>query len=483
MKISTFFFVLLFCAVSVFSQYTSVDAFPNLSFISPTEIISPPDSTNRMFVMEKSGRVLVFPNNSGVTQAKTFLVINDDVTQTTYQGAFSIAFHPDFINNRFFYVYYTKNPLATLEYKVVRYTVSPSNPDSALPGSAYTIITQSAPSSNHTGGRITFGSDGYLYIGWGDGSPGSGGDPNNNAQNKSSLLGKILRIDVNSTSGGNNYSIPPSNPFFGNPNGWREEIYAYGLRNPWKFSFDTPTGRLWAGDVGQVQREEIDIITIGGNYGWRRKEGTLCFNPSSNCDTAGLTAPLYEYPHSSGVSITGGCVYRGSQMPGLAGKYIYSDWSNGNIWALTWDGVNPPTNAVLFDSPHSIVSFGTDAAKNIYYIHYNSTAGKIYKIIDPSFNGITTIGNEIPAEFSLKQNYPNPFNPETKIRFDVAVSSHVKLTVYDVTGKIAASLVDNDLPPAGYEISFDGSGLSSGMYFYKLETAGFTEVKKMILIK
>jgi glucose/arabinose dehydrogenase len=224
---------------------------------------------------------------------------------------------------------------------------------------------------------MQFGKDGYLYIGTGDG--GSGGDPGNHALNRKSMLGKILRLDVNTTTSGN-YGIPTDNPFSSNTEGYFPEIYAYGLRNPWKISFDTKTNLLFAADVGQNKREEINLITKGGNYGWRLKEGVDCYNPSANCNNAGLIEPIFDYAQSSGDrSITGGYVYNGTSIPSLVGKYIYGDYVSGRIWALKMNGDKADGNQLLMSNAGSISTFGQDAAGEIYFANYQN--GKIMKLV------------------------------------------------------------------------------------------------------
>lgn len=473
-----------------FSQYEIREAFPNLLFSYPTEMIHPPDNTNRLFVLEKRGKIIVFENISTVTTTKIFLDITDRVTTDFYAGLFGIAFHPDYLSNRYFYVYYMSGAGTTLTLNLSRFSVSLTNPDSALKSSELVLLTAQAPSSNHNGSVLRFGADGYLYFGFGDSSPGSGGDPNNKAQNKAELFGKLHRINIDSASGGRNYSIPVTNPFYQNTSGYREEIYAYGFRNMWKFSFDETTGKLWLADVGQSRWEEINIIETGKNYGWRRKEGFVCYNPMSNCDTAGFvpTDPLYVYGHSNGnVSITGGYVYRGDQIPGLYGKYIYADYTSGRIWALTWDGINPPSNQELFDTPYSVVSFAEDRFKNLFFLHFNSTAGKIYKITDSTISKVVKLNSEISAEFSLSQNYPNPFNLSTRIRFDIGVerigNPFYILNIFDVTGKEIAALINSKLSPGSYEIFFNAENFSSGIYYYQLKTKSLSYIKKMVLLK
>jgi hypothetical protein len=350
-------------------------------------------------------------------------------------------------------------------------------------------MTVPCPSSNHNGSVIRFGTDGYLYFGFGDSSPGSGGDPNNKSQNRSEIFGKVNRINVDSATGGRNYSIPSSNPYFQNTNGYREEIFAYGFRNMWKFSFDNVTGKLWLADVGQTSWEEIDIVVSGKNYGWRRKEGFVCYNPATNCDTAGFvpTDPVYAYSHSVGTTITGGYVYRGSKMPGLYGKYVYADYTTGRIWALTPDSLSPPANQELFDTQYSIVSFAEDTAKDLYFIHFSSTAGKIYKIADTTVTSAEPVSNntagKVPSEYMLYQNYPNPFNPVTGLEFSIPAPGFVSLKVYDIKGRQVSVLVNEDLSPGKYKMNFDGNNLPSGIYFYELSAGEFKETKRMVMLK
>lgn len=291
-------------------------------------------------------------------------------------GLLGLAFHPDFRNNGYLYVNYTAG--SKPETRISRFTLKQGGNGQVDPKSESVLLRFDQPYRNHNGGKVAFGPDGYLYISVGDG--GSGGDPQNNSQNRSNLLGNILRIDVNSSSGSRNYSIPADNPFAGNSEGYREEIYAYGLRNPWKFSFDKQTGTLWAADVGQNKLEEIDIIRNGGNYGWRVMEGTDCFKPSSNCDQSGLVLPVHEYVRSEGVSVTGGFVYRGKQLPALQGKYIYGDYASGKIWALTVDGNGKKTdNVLLLTTGFPLATFGEDQENELLVLSYGND-GKIYRL-------------------------------------------------------------------------------------------------------
>ncbi|MDH4068614.1 MAG: PQQ-dependent sugar dehydrogenase, partial [Dehalococcoidia bacterium] len=256
-----------------------------------------------------------------------------------------------------------------------RFSLDEENTNIADPQSEVVIMEVAQPYSNHNGGQLAFGPDGYIYIGLGDG--GSGGDPLGNGQNLSTLLGSILRIDVSGLSAPGDYEIPADNPFVG-IEGARPEIWAYGLRNPWRFSFDSETGLLWAGDVGQNLWEEIDIISKGANYGWNIMEGFHCYSPSTDCNQSGLTLPVVEYGRSQGCSVTGGYVYRGAQIASLQGHYIYGDYCSGNIWALAYDGSAVTENKLLVDSSLSITSFGVDVTGNLYIL---DRQGGIYTLV------------------------------------------------------------------------------------------------------
>ncbi|MCF2500911.1 PQQ-dependent sugar dehydrogenase [Dyadobacter chenhuakuii] len=357
------------------------DAFPALKFVDPVDMKQIPGDSTRFFVVEQSGVIRVFQNNATVSSSAVFLDIKNKVQDGGERGLLGLAFHPDFKTNGFFYLNYTAgNPLKTV---IARYKASTAAAERADPSSETVLFTFNQPYDNHNGGSMQFGKDGFLYIATGDG--GSGGDPQNNAQNRKSMLGKILRVDVNGTGKGN-YGIPADNPYpVGNNDGFLPEIYAYGLRNPWRISFDMNNGRLFAGDVGQNKREEIDIITKGGNYGWKLKEGVDCYEPSSNCNGQGLIEPIHDYVQSNGDrSITGGYVYRGKSIKSLAGKYIYGDFASGRIWALELDGDKKKSNAMLFESKGAISSFAQDLSGEVYYLNYGE--GKIMKLVNGNLN-------------------------------------------------------------------------------------------------
>ena len=287
---------------------------------------------------------------------------------------------------------------------------------------------------------------------------------------------------MNSSSGGNNYAIPPTNPYYGNAQGWRQEVFAYGIRNPWKFSFDSETGTLWLGDVGQDAREEVDIVVSGGNYGWRLMEGTLC-NPSVNptCqDTAGLIHPIWDYPNAgSDIAVTGGYVYRGSAIPSLRGKYICGDYGSGKNWLLTYGGGGSATAQLISDESFPISTFGVDESNELYCCSYSST-GRIYKLTGPA----TAVNrDDQQSTFVLEQNYPNPFNPSSTIRFQIPYSTFVTLKVFDVLGREVASLVNGFLSDGTYTRVFDAGDLSAGVYLYCLQTRELTVTKIMALIR
>ena len=463
------------------AQYLFQDTYAPNTFAYITECAAPTDNTNRLFVVQQRGLIYILNTAAPSTAKKLFIDLSDRVSSSGSElGCLGMAFHPNYSTNRYFYVSYTTTSGSTYNSVIARYQVSATNPDSALKSTELIIMTVSQPYSNHNGGHIAFGPDGYFYFGLGDG--GSEGDPNSYGQNKTTKLSKILRIDVNSTSGGNNYAIPPTNPWYNNINGWVQEMWCWGMRNPWKFNFDANnSGDMWIGDVGQNTYEEIDRGGINKNFGWSTTEGFHCYNPSTGCDTSGKTYPVFEYSHSIGNSITGGYVYRGNYMPELVGKYIYADYGSGKIWALT--GSAPYTNIQLGTLAGACGTFGQDNQKNVYACTYSSTTSRVYKIYDTRV-GIGNTGNVTPTNFELMQNFPNPFNPATKITFALPENSVVTLKVYDVTGKIVSELLSSEAMSAGvYTREFDGSKLGSGVYYYKMEAGNFTETRRMVMVK
>lgn len=339
-------------------------------FSSPVLVTNPRDGSNRLFIVEQTGKIRVLQPDT--TTPTDFLNLTTKIVSGGERGLLGLAFHPNYKTNRKFYVNYTRSgDGATV---VSEFQASASNRNIA-DTTERILITIAQPFSNHNGGMIEFGPDGYLYIGMGDG--GSANDPGNRAQNIEDLLGKILRIDVNRTEGVLQYGIPPDNPFAGATAG-RDEIFALGLRNPWRYSFDRLSGQLYAGDVGQNVREWVHIVEKGKNYGWATWEGTRCNTEkpaaAPACTALPLIQPLVEYSHASGrCSITGGYVYRGARFTLPYGAYIYGDYCTGEIWQV----VNGQ-NSLLVDAPFFLSSFGEDEGGEIYAVGLNS--GAIYRL-------------------------------------------------------------------------------------------------------
>jgi glucose/arabinose dehydrogenase len=329
---------------------------------SPVDLQSPPNDA-RLFVVEQPGRIRII--QSGQLATAPFLDIRTKVGSGGERGLLGLAFHPNYATNGFFYVNYTDLNGDT---RVERYTVAAGSPNTANPNSAKLIITIAQPFSNHNGGQLQFGPDGKLYIGMGDG--GSSGDPQNNGQDRSTLLGDLLRIDVDA---GDPYGIPADNPYATSTQ-FRREIWASGLRNPWRFSFDRPTGILYIADVGQNQYEEINAVPLtqaGVNYGWRVMEGLHCYNASS-CTQTGLRLPVHEYDHGDGCSVTGGYVYRGTRVPGVVGHYFYSDYCSGFLKSFRLvNGTASDHRTWNVGDIGSVLSFGVDAAGELYVLTGN----------------------------------------------------------------------------------------------------------------
>ena len=337
----------------------------------PVFITHSGDNNGRLFVVEQTGRIRVI--RKGVLQSQPFLDLRSKISTGGERGLLGLAFHPDYSWNRKFYVNYTDRNGNTV---VEQYLRSATNASVAAP-TAKLIIRIAQPYSNHNGGMIAFGPDRYLYIGMGDG--GGSGDPGNRAQNLNSLLGKMLRLSVDTR---HPYVVPPTNPYVGRTG--HDLIWSSGLRNPWRFSFDRQTGDLWIGDVGQQRYEEIDRSKApnagrGLNYGWRVMEGNHCYNPPTGCNTSGKTLPIAVYGHSQGCSVTGGYVYRGATYPDLRGVYLFGDFCSGRVWGIDAAGPNAQTPVLLFDTAANITSFGEDQAGNLYLVDH---AGDIWLIKD-----------------------------------------------------------------------------------------------------
>lgn len=423
---------------------------PFLSGLSmPVLIRHAGDGSKRLFIVEQTGQIKVL--QPGSTTPTVFLDVTGKRVCCGEQGLLGLAFHPQFASNRRFFINYTRMPDGATV--VSEFLASSSNPNIAETAEKILLVIEQ-PFSNHNGGMIEFGPDGFLYIGMGDG--GSGNDPGNRAQNINNLLGKMLRIDVDRAEGGLAYASPATNPFFGATPG-RDEIYAVGLRNPWRFSFDRVTGSLYAGDVGQGQREEIDIITRGGNYGWRVYEGTLCTGLDANlCTASSYASPITEYSHAGGrCSVTGGYVYRGARSTLPFGSYVYGDFCTGEIF-LYRNG----SSTTLIDTSLNISSFGEDEEGELYVVNLG---GSILRLVgqDPppvvhvsaaDFNGGQIAAGSIAAAFgtglatgtvSATLPLPTTLGGTQVMIIDSAGANHLAPLFYVSPGQVNYLIPDN----------------------------------------
>ena len=461
MKNKTLTLLLLLITTFSFSQDIYTILFAD-GFSNPVEMQNVGD--DRLFIVEKRG-VIEILQLDGTTNPTPFLDIQNIVLTPggnyDERGLLGLAFHPDYINNGYFYVNYIDNFGNT---QISRFSVSTSDPSIADPDSEFQILEVEQPYINHNGGCLRFGPEGYLYIGLGDG--GSAGDPENRSQNLQTLLGKMLRIDIDNTEGSTNYAVPSNNPFVGDPNAL-DEIWSYGLRNPWRFSFDSETDELWIGDVGQGSMEEIDrtAATVSGqNYGWRCYEGTQEYNTSGCPNQSELTFPVAEYSHSGGnCSITGGYVYRGEIYENFLGIYFYADFCSGEIGTI--DQSNNQINHGPFNG--SWVSFGEDKNKELYII---DNFGSIYKI---EGNILSTTDFNI----STVSIYPNPASNTLNVKS--SNNSFIKnISIYDLKGSIALTKNITSLTETNISIN----SLQSGIYMVKVTSAkGISIIKKLIV--
>ncbi len=363
--------------------------FRRLSFRRPVFLTHAGDGTDRLFVVEQRGTIRVFEAREAVEESRQFLDIRSKVAMRhNEEGLLALAFHPRYEDNGHFFVYYSaRNPRRGV---LSRFSVATDAPDRADPESERVILEVRQPWGNHNGSTVLFGPDGYLYISLGDG--GKAGDPLGSGQDLTTLLGTILRIDVDRQEDDLAYAIPKDNPFVDRPEA-RGEIWAYGLRNVWRMSFDRKTGDLWAGDVGQNAYEEIDLIVKGGNYGWNIREGSHPFSAGSSPDP--LIDPVVEYPQRRGrkiigLSVTGGYVYRGDRTNGLEGAYIYADYVTGRIWALRYDGGKVVAQRQIFSPSRSlyISSFGEGPDGELYICAFDrlngrpSARGRLYRMVE-----------------------------------------------------------------------------------------------------
>ena len=458
MKTIPLYLVLLLSFLG-YSQTITLQSFAT-GFESPVEITNAGDT--RLFVVQKTGLIRIL-NANGTINATPFLNLSSIISTNGERGLLGLAFHPNYASNGYFFVNYTNVSGNTV---IARYSVDGGNPNIAnTTGTILMTIVQ--PFSNHNGGSIKFGPDGYLYIGMGDG--GSGGDPDNRAQNINDNLGKMLRIDVNSTIAPY-YTIPATNPFVGVPG--NDEIWAIGLRNPWKFSFNRLNGDLWIADVGQNAVEEINRVVnplpnSGINFGWRCYEGSSTYN-TSGCAPAGtMTFPFAEYARSGGAcSVTGGYFYTGSAYPNFQNNYFFTDYCDDKIRMVNSSGVITATTSF---SGNNFVSFGEDINGELYIAGISS--GTIYKITDSSLSSSDFENNG----FTL---YPNPAKETFTIKSSAANLAS-KIEVFDLTGKLLFTKELND----NLENTINTTALSKGVYLVSIATANGTNYSTKLMIE
>jgi len=356
-------------------KYNIVEAFPNLDFASPTDLQDPGDGTNRLFVAEQDGVIRVFDDSPTVNTTEIFLNIRRrvGVLGGNEQGLLSFAFDPQFPTNGHFYVAYTSTEIAdTLFSRISRFTVAPPTANSVDPASEEIVLSFVQPGAGHNGGQLVFDSDGYLYFGFGD------GNRRLEAQDLSTLLGAVIRIDVSTLP----YQVPIDNPFINDPMA-RDEIYAFGFRHPWRLTIDPVTETMWTGDVGNALYEEIDIVESGKNYGWGCREGFHEFDPCAGTPLSDFADPIWEYARDDGFAIVGGYVYRGAVYSELVGKYLYADYISGQLWALSYDGTSATNHLLIEDTGLVVSSFGLGRNGVLYVCAWNASAPtKIYKITE-----------------------------------------------------------------------------------------------------
>lgn len=431
----------------------------------PVDIVDPKDGTGRLFIVQQNGLVKIV--SGGVLSPGNFLdvtgIINYDGSE---RGLLSLAFHPNYSSNRYFFIYYNNT---AGDISIAQYRTKASAPDSADPASGKVLMNIPKPFTNHNGGKLNFGPDGNLYFGTGDG--GSGGDPNNNSQNGMSLLGKMIRINVDDFTTPPYYTIPPGNPFIGDP-AVSDSVYALGLRNPWRWSFDRQTGDMWIADVGQNLWEEVNFRTpanmAGVNYGWRCYEGNHDYNLSL-CGTnpsAGKTFPIFEYGHNSsgGFSITGGYVYRGAEFLSLQGYYICVDYSLSNGWLIKPDGAGGWTVLTQNNFPTNITSFGESENGTLYAV---KRSGILYKVIASAVTGIDepVIGRE------EKIITPNPASATVKVTWRKI--RHIR--VHDLQGRGLIQMTSDGISNS---VDLDISGLYAGMYMISVTSSNGRTITK-----
>ncbi|MEZ4796434.1 MAG: PQQ-dependent sugar dehydrogenase [Flavobacteriaceae bacterium] len=465
-KIYLLIFCVFICTKIQAQLDIAIESF-GTGFSKPVSIKNAGD--NRLFIVEQSGYIQIL-NEDGTKNMAPFLDIDNlvvDISAGDERGLLGLAFHPNYSSNGYFYVNYINNSGNTV---VSRFTVS-ANPDIANPSSELILLTISQPFPNHNGGDLAFGSDGYLYISSGDG--GSGGDPLDNSQNLSNLLGKLLRIDVDNNSGGNNYAIPADNPFVSDGTA-AHEIWAYGLRNPWKFSFDQLNGNLWIGDVGQAIIEEINMISStnsGVNFGWRCYEGSASFDLTDCPAMNTLTFPIAEYTHNTSgnfkCSITGGYVHRGTINPELNGYYFFADYCSNEIGTINFDGGDFTINYSEQFGGNNWSSFGEDINGELYIA--GLTSGDIFKIVP----GNLSVNEFNESKISI---YPNPSSDIVNLSFENTITPS-EIAIFNIQGKLIETY--NQFSNNSMQLTIKNQ--SKGLYLIRFTfNDGRTVYKKLV---
>ncbi|PIF45217.1 putative secreted protein (Por secretion system target) [Chryseobacterium sp. 52] len=452
-----FFTLSIFSSLIVNAQSINLVQFAS-GLTSPVEITNANDT--RLFVVQQNGIIKIIQPN-GTINGADFMNISSKVLYGGERGLLGLAFHPQYSTNGFFFVYYN-NTAGNIV--VARYSVSSANPDVADPASEKILLNIPKPFDNHNGGSIHFAPDGNLWVVTGDG--GSGGDPNNNSQNKNSLLGKMLRIDVNAAGP---YNIPPENPFAGALVDGSDEIWAYGLRNAWKFSFDTDTGNVMIADVGQGAIEEINripVTQVGVNYGWRCYEGNNAYNTAGCGSMASMTFPVAVYDHSGGkCSITGGYVYRGTQYPALQGKYLFADYCSTQI------GIMNPDNSIVWtpaSTGNNFSTFGQNSQKELFVAAVNS--GKIFKITTG------TLATEETTGLNPINIHPNPASEKVFIEGLSDMKNTADLISMEGKIVLEKAKIENDG-------SVDIAGITPGVYYLIIKSGDQKSYSQKLIVK
>lgn len=445
---------------------------------SPVDVVNAGDGTNRLFIAERGGSIKIV--SGGVLTGKVLLNIADTIVSGGEQGLLSIAFHPDYENNRYFFVYYTRSSDSAVT--VARFRTSANNPDSADPHSGVVLLAITKPNrqTNHNGGKLVFGNDGYLYFATGDG--GGGGDPFNNAQDSTTLRGKMLRIDVNNFNAPPFYSIPPDNPFVSNPN-VRPEIWALGLRNPFRWSFDRLNGNMWIADVGQGTWEEVNVRTFDQsdsiNYGWRCYEGNATFNTAGCLPPSNYVFPIFVYGHdaSGGFAVIGGYVYRGPDYPSIYGNYVMADNSTGNVWTIRPNASTGGWIVSAQTGPTGISGFGEAENGALYAV---ALSGTLYQLQGPPGGALPVRLVNFQGQLqndAVHLTWTTSYEQGLK-RFDVEASE--KGDVFTTVGSLPADNV-----ATGGTYTFDHRAITFQTMLYRLKiinTDGSVDYSNIITI-